>query len=285
MSKIVSKLAAEKKEHEKHARRELSADLQKAYRNLTADVQHVNQYLKELHGPYETLVRRRLHRQKVIALPDNVRALAAPLEGIGEESNDDILHPIDLDLLEQVERESKILGVDPNFWNRHDSKSKRQQKMLSRMLTTMSPERLEKYESEMDQIHLRRMDLAEQVDKRKAEIAKKIGVNEMRYTYGPVVMQDLKRTSFLRNIFHPRPDDQVAGLADLDLRAEHPTHSWGMDSMDISHMEDMMHKTYPSAYQRLAAHVTEALKAERRAAGIPEDGGADEFDEHGGGHH
>jgi hypothetical protein len=281
VEKEISRQASERRAK---ARAVLKKELQQAYRDLTADAKHISEYELELSTGYESMMRRRIARLTIPSFPDGWEDYLHPITSIGEEFYSDIQEPIDLDLVAQVEKESiDHPASDPTFWNATDTKSVRQRKLLNERLVSMTSEQLAKWETFMDEVHQRKWKLHEQVLKRIAEIDKKRMKQHARSVYGPIVAADLEETNF----WHPEEIFEhplSKGLASLDERVANPNKNYERPNIDRRHLIELTSPSYPTSYERLQDFVAESLKAERRAAGLPEE--EEEFEEDGGhGHH
>lgn len=255
-----------------------------AFRNFKIDQQRVSEAVAELSGPYEQLIRRRKRRMTVPQLDADWMDLLKPDVEAGEKSLFDISVVIDVGLATRVFAEQRVPGADPFFWERKDSKSRRQQKKLNAFLTSGSPSEIDAWEKKMDGIYDRRIKLYEQIYDRKDEIANKRLRNDVHSILGHTLMNDLEETNFFE-------DDQafldgmvVAGVDDLDRRAANPNNkNWIARNYEDRHLEDIAEQAGPDIYTRLAEMVEESLK-DKSAAEEAEAG--EEFDDpHGHGGH
>jgi len=276
---ILKQIGKESTERKKKAVAALRQDLQKAYRDYVADSKRVQEALTELTETYDPLFRRRLKRASAPVLPDTIDELASPDAALYEESEEDILSPIDVALFEQVKREMKLPGVDPDFWAKTDTKSRRQQRALNKLLTTGSSKAIEKWDAKMDAIHERKLELARQIEERREEISRKRLQMDLAAVVGPEVMLDLQRTTFLDN--DPARTLIIQGLNSLDDRVNNPDIDWNKGWINSGHVDDLRETRHPSWHSRLAKMVEESLKAERAAAGLPEEDFQQEQEHHG----
>jgi hypothetical protein len=280
VSSILAQIANEAHERRQKAAEILQSELQKAYRDWVADSKKVKDALEDLSSVYEPLFRRRLKRATVPIIPDNVEDMAMPQMAYDEASLGDMECQIDLELLDQVKREDTIPGVHPDFWSLTDTKSRRAQARLNKLLVRGSPKAIEAWDAKMDEIHARKWKLADQINKRQEELHRKHMKNEARSVFGPYVMDDLEHTAF----WDKRTMALYDGLASLDERVKKPETDWERDWINLGHVQDLSTAHHPMSYTRLARFVEESLKAQRREAGLPEDEEAASEHDHGHGH-